>query len=255
MEALDFVVDRSIVICAPREIVIRYFTDTDRFAGWWGAGSEIDPRPGGRVRICYPGSVVASGEVVSIDLPSRIVFTYGYEGEGKPIAPGASRVTIRLSDVADGTRVQLVHEVGTAAVRDEHVQGWRYQMALFAGLVASEAQAHAARRVDAFLSAWNEPDESKRRRLLEEAATDDVSFHDAYSCTTSREDLVAHLAAVQRFMPGMTLAREGELSLCQGTAFGAWIAKGPDGAIRSRGTNVYRLSPDGKIRNVTGFWS
>jgi uncharacterized protein YndB with AHSA1/START domain len=251
----EFVVDRSVVIGAPREMVFRYFTDTGRFAAWWGAGSEIEPRPGGQVRICYPGAVIASGNVVSIEPPSQIVFTYGYEGEGKPIAPGGSRVTIDLSETPEGTRVRLVHEVGSAAVREEHTQGWRYQMALFAGLVAREAQKHATERVDTFFAAWNETDGAKRLHLLNEAATEEISFRDPYSCTSGRDDLSAHLAAVQHFMPGLQIAREGEVSQSHGTAFCAWTARSPDGSIRSRGMNVYELAPDGRIRRATGFWS
>ena len=43
--------DRTIVIRARRETVFRYFTDSLRWAKWWGAGSMIDPefttgRPG-----------------------------------------------------------------------------------------------------------------------------------------------------------------------------------------------------------------
>ena len=256
-DSTGFTIDRTIAIRAPRETVFRYFTDSERFAAWWGDGSEIDPRPGGRVRIRYPGGVVASGEVVEIDPPERIVFTYGYEGERKPIPPGGSRVTIRLERVEDGTAVHLRHESpdAPASVGVEHVQGWRYQMALFANVVSREAQVHAAERIDAFLAAWNEADEEKRRRLLEEAAADDVRFGDAFSCTAGREDLVAHLAAVQRFMPGMTIVRDGDVRECQGVAIASWVARGADGAERGRGTNVFGLGPDGRIKLATGFRS
>lgn len=252
-----FPIERSIVIRAPRETVFRYFTDSERFAAWWGAGSEIDPRPGGRVRIRYPNAVVASGEVVEIDPPGRIVFTYGYEGEGKPIPPGGSTVAVNLSESARGTVVALTHDCPGAPVEIgvEHVQGWRYQMAVFANVVSREAQRDAAARIDAFFSAWNEKDEAARRSILERAATDDVAFRDAFSCTDGRDDLVAHLTAVQRFMPGMTIARDGEVAQCQGTATAAWTAKGPDGAVRGRGTNVFELAPDGRVRKATGLWA
>ena len=46
--------EREITIGAPRETVFAYFTDSERFARWWGAGSRIDPRPGGEVEIRYP---------------------------------------------------------------------------------------------------------------------------------------------------------------------------------------------------------
>ena len=58
--------DRTILIEAPREAVFRYFTDNTRWSAWWGAGSTIDARPGGRVLIRYPNAVEATGEVVEV---------------------------------------------------------------------------------------------------------------------------------------------------------------------------------------------
>lgn len=48
---LPYRLDRTITIQAPRETVFRYFTESARWAAWWGAGSTIDPRPGGRMYI------------------------------------------------------------------------------------------------------------------------------------------------------------------------------------------------------------
>jgi uncharacterized protein YndB with AHSA1/START domain len=253
-ETTGFTIDRTIRIRAPRETVFRYFTDSGRFAAWWGEGSEIDPRPGGKIRIRYPTGVVASGEVLEIDPPSRILFTYGYDA-GRPIPPGGSRVTIRLETVEDGTSVALRHESSEApaSVGAEHVQGWRYQMAVFANVVSRETHAAAASRIDAFFSAWNEADEGARRRRLEEATTEDVRFGDAFSCTAGRDDLVAHLAAVQRFLPGMTIARDGDVRECQGVAIAPWIARAADATERGRGTTVFGLAADGRIRTATGF--
>jgi hypothetical protein len=41
---------------------------------------------------------------------------------------------------------------------------------------------------------------------------------------------------------------------CQGTALVDWILRGPDGAERGRGTNVFVLDADGKIDEVVGLW-
>ena len=111
MTSLPHRLDRTVVIRAPRDLVFRFFTDTPRWASWWGSGSSIDARPGGRMLIRYPGGVEASGEVVEVSPPERIVFTYGYVS-GKPaIPPGGSRVTIHLDPHHDGTRVRLTHEL------------------------------------------------------------------------------------------------------------------------------------------------
>jgi uncharacterized protein YndB with AHSA1/START domain len=250
---LDFYTERAIEIGAPPEIVFRYFRDPVRFAAWWGSGSEIDCRPGGRVRIRYPDGTVASGEVLEIEDPSRIVFTYGYEGEGKPIAPGASRVTVTLSEVESGTLVHLRHDVPTAGIRDAHVAGWRYQMALFANVVSAEVQANAAERIDAFFAAWSENDPARRRALLESSSCPDVSFRDRHGHVDGIGELDEFVAAVLRFMPGVTLSRSGDVRQCQGTAVCGWRARGADGSPRSSGIFVFDLGPDGKITRAVGL--
>jgi len=253
MTTLDHVLDRTVTIAARRETVFRYFTDSERFASWWGAGSQIEARPGGAVRIRYPNGVVAGGTVVEITPVERVVFTYGYE-TGEPIPIGASRVTITLQETARGTVVRLRHELPSADARDEHVQGWRYQLAVFANVVAREAHAGASALADRFFALWSETDPGQRRAELGRVAVPDLAFRDPYSCTDGADDLVAHIGASQRFMPGVVLRRRGEARLCQGTALVDWEVEGPDGAVRARGTNVFELAPDGRIAKVTGFW-
>ena len=254
MSELPFHVERTIVIGAPPEVVFRFFTDRVRFSAWWGAGSEIDCRPGGRVHINQPGGVVSTGKVLEIDPPNRLAFTYGYEGEGRMIAPGASIVTVLLTEVPKGTRLHLRHDVPTAAARDEHVQGWRFQLSLFANLVAREIHAGAAERIDRFFEAWSEPDAGKRREALEICVVRDVTFGDAYSFTSGIDDLDAHLAAARVHMPGVSLSRDGDIQTCLATAIVRWVAKREDGSIVGKGTNVVDLAPDGKIERVIGFW-
>jgi uncharacterized protein YndB with AHSA1/START domain len=93
MTALPHLLNRTLTIRATRETVFRYFTDSTRWAAWWGAGSTIDPTPGGRVYIRHPGNVEVSGEVIELVAPERIVFTYGFN-RGQPIPLGGSQVTI-----------------------------------------------------------------------------------------------------------------------------------------------------------------
>ena len=42
----------------------------------------------------------------------------------------------RLDSHPAGALVQLTHEFADAAVRDHHVQGWRFQLSLFANAMA-----------------------------------------------------------------------------------------------------------------------
>ena len=253
LSTLPYQLDRTVAILAPPETVFQFLTDTPRWAAWWGAGSSIEPRPGGHVHIRNPDGTEVAGDVIEIDPPRRLVFSYGFVS-GKPIPPGASKVTISLSADTNGTRLQLTHEFGDAEVRDHHVQGWRYQLALFGNLVADTINAGAADIVDGWFDAWADPDAGHRQQTLERVATPSVRFRDRYGCTDGVADLMPHIAAAQHFMPGIRLSRQGDVRHCQGTVLADWTARGSDGKDLARGTNVFMLGPDGRIHSVTGFW-
>lgn len=251
---LGYQLDRVITIRASRDIVFGFFTDSAKWASWWGAGSAIDPRPGGRALIVHPGGIEVSGEVLEVASPERLVFTYGF-ASGTPFPPGSSRVTIRLQTHTDGTRLHLTHEFPSRAAGEDHVQGWRFQLSLLANLVAAEVNRDVEARVDAWFAAWSSDDAAARREALRRVATDEVAFSDRFSHTEGLEDLAAHLDAARRFMPGLTLKREGVVRQCQGCAVSDWTATASDGQPKGRGTNVFTLDAVGRIAAVTGFWA
>ena len=244
--------ERTIVIDAPPATVFRYFTDSGKWAAWWGEGSTIDARPGGRLFVRYPNGVEAAGEVLDLAPPSRIAFTYGY-AKGSP-APGESRVTITLERAARGTRLRLVHEFAEAAQRDHHVQGWRYQLSVFANVVANELHREPAARVDEWFAMWSEQEPAALDRTLATIAAPDIRVRDRFSCVDGAADVGEHVRAAQRFMPGVRLQRDGDVEHCQGTVLAGWVATGPDGQLRGRGTNVFTLDANGRIESVVGFW-
>jgi uncharacterized protein YndB with AHSA1/START domain len=246
--------DRTIVIQATQQTVFTFFTENDRWAAWWGPGSTIEPTSGGRVYIRHPNGIETSGEVVEVVAPERIVFTYGFNS-GNPMPPGSSRVTIELEPLGLSTRLHLLHEFAEAKVRDEHVQGWRYQLSVFGNVVADLVHADAANRVDAWFALWSEQDQDARAATLARIASPEVRFRDRFSMIDGAADLVPHIGAAQRFMPDMHLRRQGDVRHCQGTVLADWIAAGSDGQVRSGGTNVFTLRGDGLIEAVTGFWA
>ncbi|MGH7677657.1 MAG: SRPBCC family protein [Gemmatimonadaceae bacterium] len=246
--------DRTVSIQAMPDVVFRFFQDSERWARWWGAGSTIEPKAGGDVYIRHPGGVESRGKVLEIDPPRRLVFTYGFS-TGKPIPDGSSRVTIVLEPQPKGTRLRLTHELSDEATRDEHVQGWRFQLSLFANIVADEANANAARYVDLWFEAWAEPDAIARQKMLSEVAVPEVRMQDRYSNLDGMDDVLPHIAASQRFMPGIRLRRAGGIRHCQGMVLADWTMTGLDGKERGKGTNVFVLGPTGRIEWVTGFYS
>jgi uncharacterized protein YndB with AHSA1/START domain len=247
-------VDRTIVIGALPEAVFRFFTDTARWAAWWGAGSTIDPQIGGRVLVRHPNGIEVVGEVLAIDAPQHLAFTYGYAA-GRPVAPGRSRVTIRLEAVPEGTRLHLRHEFAEPDAVHEHVQGWRYQLSLFGNAVANELHADAASIADRWFSVWSNPDGETRDADLGGLVAPGVAMRDRFSLIVGAADLREHLAAVHRFMPGMTLRREGDVRHCQGVVLADWVATSGDGQVRGKGTNVLTLNALNQVESVTGLWT
>lgn len=254
MNELPFRLDRSIVIGARRETVFGFFTDDARWARWWGAGSTIDARVGGRVYIKYPGNVEVSGEVLEIASPDRIVFSYGYES-GTPFGPGESRVTITLEAQGKGTRLLLAHEFAEEAPCVEHVQGWRFQLSLFANVIADEVHAGAADATDDWFRAWVESDTEARRALLLRIAEPDISFRDRYSTIDGVDELSLHIGAAQRFMPGIHMERRGAIRHTQGTVLADWVALTKDGQVAMQGVNVFLFGANGRIESATGLVS
>ncbi len=252
MQELPYRLDRTVVIKATPETVFRFFTDSARWASWWGAGSTIDATPGGKMYIRHPNGVESLGEVLEVLPPERIAFTYGF-ASGKPIPAGSSRVTISLQRDQAGTRLHLLHEFAEAAPRDEHEQGWRFQLSLFSNVVANENFAGAAKVVDSWFGAWVIVDDQSREDALVKIAADGIHFRDRYSLLEGIADLTAHIGASQRFMPGIILRRKGSVRHCQGTVLADWIAVDGDGKERMTGTSVFVFGPDGRIDSVTGF--
>jgi uncharacterized protein YndB with AHSA1/START domain len=253
MIPLSHRLDRTVVIRASRDTVFGFLTNTAEWAEWWGAGSTIDARPGGAMLIRHSNGVEASGEVLDIRAPERIVFTYGYVSR-KPSPPGSSRVTIRLDSHPHGTLLQLTHEFADAESRDEHVQGWRFQFSLFANLVANTVNAAATRQVDRWFATWSEPVAATRDASLAAIGSADMRFLDKFSTIEGRDEVKAHLAAVHRFMPGMRLERRGEIRHCQWHVLADWVVIGSSGQEQSGGTSLFELDADGRIAKVTGFW-
>jgi uncharacterized protein YndB with AHSA1/START domain len=249
---LEYKLDRTVDIPAPRETVFRYFTDSARWAKWWGAGSTIEPQPGGKVYIRHPGGKEVVGEVIEIAPPDRIIFTWG-NATGAPIPPGGSRITIWLEPIGKATRLHLTHEFADGSVRDEHVQGWRFQLALFANVVADEFFADATSLVDAWYRAWTITDDESRDAEFLRIAASDVRFRDRFASLDTVADLSAHVGAAQRFMPGAGLRRSGEIQHCQGMILVDWVSTSPEGKEIMSGSSVLQLGPDGRIHSATGL--
>jgi uncharacterized protein YndB with AHSA1/START domain len=120
------VIEIAMRMSAPPEAVFRFFVEQDRYVRWQGVRAELDPRPGGVYRVWMDDGMVAVGEYVEVTPPTRVVFTWGWEGN-RTLPPGTSTVEIDLRPDGDGTAVVLRHS-GLPDERSvaEHEEGWRF---------------------------------------------------------------------------------------------------------------------------------
>ena len=121
------VVEREIRIAAGPETVFEFFTDPEKMILWKGRRAQLDPQPGGVYRVEMGDDIVARGEYVEIDSPSRVVFTWGWEGQETDehaVPPGSSRVEIVLEPDGEGTLVRLRHLDLPEESRRIHGEGW-----------------------------------------------------------------------------------------------------------------------------------
>jgi uncharacterized protein YndB with AHSA1/START domain len=119
-------VEREIRIAARPDIVFGYFTDPEKMRRWKGVSAELDPRPGGIYRVNVTGREIARGEYLEVTPYSRIVFTWGWEGEGSPVPPGTSTVEVNFVLDGKGTLVRLVHRDLPVAEGAGHADGWEH---------------------------------------------------------------------------------------------------------------------------------
>ena len=83
-----FAIEREVSIAARPETVWKLLTDPAEQSTWWGTSLDFDARPGGPFRVEVIPGHIASGEFVEVAEPSRLVYTWGWEGEGT----GAARL-------------------------------------------------------------------------------------------------------------------------------------------------------------------
>ena len=101
-----------------------YLVEPSKFNAWMGVGAELDPRPGGRVRIDVDGEHIAVGEFREVDPPLRVVMTWGWENN-QAVPPGSTTVEITLTAEGNGTILRLRQSgLPNEEEKRSHQGGW-----------------------------------------------------------------------------------------------------------------------------------
>ncbi len=117
-------VTREVRIEASPETVWEFLVDPEKIRRWKGELGTFDARPGGGYRIVVSLGHVAAGEIVEVDRPRRLVYTWGWEGEDH-VPPGSTTIEYELVPEGAGTRLRFVHrDLPSAEAAKSHAQGW-----------------------------------------------------------------------------------------------------------------------------------
>lgn len=150
----DFALVARRTIRAAPQALFDAWTRADLLVRWWGPagvaclGAEIDLQPGGRYRI---GNRLPDGQTLwitgvfeRITPPLELIYSWSIEGAPTPAIP--ERVTVRFEARGDATDVVVIHErAASAAIRDQHAQGWEGCLDGLAGM-CDDPKGGAARR-------------------------------------------------------------------------------------------------------------
>jgi|CZKU01.1.fsa_nt_gi uncharacterized protein YndB with AHSA1/START domain len=125
----------TVDVAAPPERVFRALT-TDEMERWWGAPGvytieawKADLRVGGAwslvIRLPDGTALPASGEILQVDAPSKLVQTRRYDWDHPTLGRRVTKVTTSLTPIETGTRVTVRHEdFGSSETAIEHAGGW-----------------------------------------------------------------------------------------------------------------------------------
>jgi hypothetical protein len=106
----------------------------------------------------------------------------------------------------------------------------------------------------AYIAAWNEADEGKRRTLLETSWAEHGVYVDPTAQVAGREALVQHLGnLIQQFPEHRVLLTSGADTHHDLLRF-TWARIGADGRNIRNGIDFGELAADGRFLRITGFF-
>lgn len=105
-----------------------------------------------------------------------------------------------------------------------------------------------------YIAAWNETDAERRREVIMQAWSNDGSYVDAHRESTGHAAIDSMIATVQEQFPGYRFRLASGIEAHHDFVRFSWIAGGTEQApLFFGGTDFVTLSPDGRMRSVTGF--
>jgi hypothetical protein len=116
--------------------------------------------------------------------------------------------------------------------------------------------ASTSKVVEAYFAMWNETDPARRRAAIQAAWSEQASYVDPMFAAEGADGLDALVAGVHQQFPGHRFRLTEAVDAHHDRARWGWELAGPDGgAPIAAGVDFAVLAPDGRLREVTGFFA
>jgi hypothetical protein len=105
-----------------------------------------------------------------------------------------------------------------------------------------------------YSGAWCEPDRARRQQLLERVWAEHGTYTDPTTHVAGRAGLVEHIDEFCHQFPGARIELTSGVDMHHENFRFTWCMRLADGNVLVEGTDFGRLSPDGKLDRIVGFF-
>lgn len=117
-----------------------------------------------------------------------------------------------------------------------------------------DLMSNAKHLVDGYFTMWNEPNAEERATVIRKVWTDDAISVDPVAQVEGHAAIGDMVSKFQRDYPGHTFALSGDIVEHHNRLRFNWRMLDPKGDVKLSGLDCVRLSADGRIADLAGFF-
>src|SRR5690349_4806928 len=107
---------------------------------------------------------------------------------------------------------------------------------------------------EAYIVAWNTPDDSARQFLLEKCWAEDGIYCDPTAFVKGRQALKEHIGGFQNSFAGSRIELRSGLDIHHNKLRFAWTLINREGKTLTEGLDFGELDQDNRLKSITGFF-